>query len=78
MDIWGVALKKEHMGKRLLHKMMIGNETLGIRQGFRYGFSYASNFKTGIALSKLNYEKISEIECKEFDYLGVKPFELVE
>ncbi len=25
MDIWGVALKKEHMGKKLLHKMMIAN-----------------------------------------------------
>ena len=29
MDIWGVAIKKEHMGKRLLHKMMLGNEILG-------------------------------------------------
>ena len=29
MDIWGVAIKKEHMGKRLLHKMMSLNERLG-------------------------------------------------
>ena len=29
MDIWGVAIKKEHMGKRLLHKMMSLNEKLG-------------------------------------------------
>lgn len=28
MDILGVALRKKHMGKRLLHKMMIGNEIL--------------------------------------------------
>ena len=26
MDIWGVAIKDNHMGKRLLHKMMKGNE----------------------------------------------------
>jgi hypothetical protein len=55
LDIWGVAIKKEHMGKRLLHKMMIGNEFLGKKQGYKYGFSYACNFKTGIALQKLNY-----------------------
>lgn len=30
MDIWGVAIKKEHMGKRLLHKMMSLNEKLGV------------------------------------------------
>ena len=29
MDIWGVAIKKEHTGKRLLHKMMSLNEKLG-------------------------------------------------
>lgn len=74
MDIWAVAIKKEHMGKRLLHKMMIANETLGIKQGYQYGFSYACNFKTGIALTKLNYEKISEMESTEFEFMGVKPF----
>ena len=77
MDIWGVALKKEHTGKKLLNKMVLGNETLGIKQGFKYGFSYASNFKTGIARSKQKYAKISEIDCKEFEFLGVKPFELI-
>jgi hypothetical protein len=25
LDIWAVALKKEHMGKKLLNKMMLGN-----------------------------------------------------
>jgi hypothetical protein len=25
MDVWGVAIKKEHMGKKLLHKMMLAN-----------------------------------------------------
>jgi len=28
MDIWGVALRKQHMGKKLLHKMIGGNEIL--------------------------------------------------
>ncbi len=34
MDIWGVALKKQHMGKRLLHKMMLANELLGAAKGY--------------------------------------------
>jgi hypothetical protein len=52
MDIWGVAIKKEHMGKRLLHKMMIVNENLGAAKGYKYAASFATNFKTGIALGK--------------------------
>ena len=34
MDIWGAALKKQHTGKKLLHKMMIANEHLGVAKGF--------------------------------------------
>lgn len=64
MDILALALKKEHTGKKLLHEMLTGNEILGIKQGYHYGFSYATNFKTGIGLSKLNYEKISEKDCR--------------
>jgi hypothetical protein len=26
LDIWGVAIKKEHMGKELLHRMMLANQ----------------------------------------------------
>jgi hypothetical protein len=78
MDVWGVALKKEHMGKKLLNKMIKGNDILGKRKGYQYGFSYASNFKTGIALSKVNYSKVSEIECREFEYRNVRPFALIE
>jgi hypothetical protein len=29
MDIWGAALSKEHMGKRLLHKMIMANVYFG-------------------------------------------------
>ena len=25
LDIWGVAIKKEHSGKGILHKMMLAN-----------------------------------------------------
>lgn len=63
LDIWAVAIKKAHMGKQLLHQMMKGNQILGKRKGFLYGFSYAVNFKTGVALAKINYEKIAELDA---------------
>lgn len=55
MDIWGAALKKQHMGKKLLHKMFQLNEALGAIKGYQYSFSYASNFKTEVGLKKLSY-----------------------
>lgn len=78
MDVWGVALENGYFGKKLLNKMIKGNDILGKIQGYQYGFSYASNFKTGIALSKLNYAKISEVECRSFEYRNAKPFALIE
>ena len=78
MDIWGVALKKEHMGKRLLHKMMAANQILGRQKGFKYGFCYASNFKTGKALSKLEYEKVAEMNALQYVENGNKPFSLID
>jgi hypothetical protein len=30
MDIWGVAIHEDYMGKRLLYQMMIANEVLGL------------------------------------------------
>jgi hypothetical protein len=30
MDIWGVAINKDYMGKKLLYQMMIANEVLGL------------------------------------------------
>jgi hypothetical protein len=50
IDIWGVTLHKDYTGKRLLHKMMLANEVLGMEKGFNYGFCFASNFKTGKGL----------------------------
>jgi hypothetical protein len=55
LDILAGAIKKEHTGKRLLHKMIICSEFLGKKQGYKYGFSFITNFKAGIALQKLNY-----------------------
>lgn len=74
MDIWGVALKKQHMGKRLLHKMMDANEYLGEKAGYEYSFCYASNFKTGISLKKLHFHKIAEANAANFHTFGVRPF----
>ena len=62
LDIWGVAIKKEHMGKQLLHRMMLANEELGKRCGFKYGYIYACNVKSGIAGKKIGYEKIGEYD----------------
>lgn len=50
MDVWGVTIHKDYTGKQLLHKMMLANETLGEDKGFKYGFCFASNFKTGKGL----------------------------
>jgi hypothetical protein len=74
MDIWGVAIKKDHMGKRLLHKMMRFNENFGAAKGFQYSFSYASNFKTEVALGKQNYEKIASFDSTLFEIEGVQYF----
>lgn len=66
MDIWGVAIKKAHMGRRLLHKMMHLNDILGSKVGFTHSFSYASNFKTGVALKKEGFVPISSIDASKF------------
>lgn len=66
MDIWGAALKKNYMGKRLLHKMFCGNLSLGREAGFEYSFVYASNIKTEIGLKKLNFHKIAQTNAAEF------------
>jgi hypothetical protein len=50
MDIWGVAIKKNHHGKRILGKMMGINLLLGLDAGYAYSFVYASNFKTALSL----------------------------
>jgi hypothetical protein len=34
LDIWGAGIKKNHMGKKLLHKMMNGNQLLGKEKEF--------------------------------------------
>lgn len=78
MNIYGVALTKKHMGKQLLHKMMLANEELGKKQGFKYGYIYACNVKSGIAGKKIGYEKIGEYDCHELVVDGKKPFQMVD
>jgi hypothetical protein len=62
------------MGKKLLHKMAYANEYLGFLQNYRYSFVWATNIKTGAALSKLKYQPISEYNVKEFERDGIKFF----
>jgi hypothetical protein len=74
MDIWGAALKRHHMGKKLMHKMMLANQILGTLKGYQYSFVYASSYKTEVALNKLQYEKISSFNAAEFEVDGVRCF----
>lgn len=78
MDIWGVAIKRNHFGKRILSKMMGGNLLLGQEAGFAYSFCYASNFKTALSLSRLHFHKISDADARSFEAFGVHPFEKID
>jgi hypothetical protein len=78
MHLWGGSLRDEHMGRRLLHKMMYCNEYLGYLQNYHYAFSWASNLKSGVAFKKLNYAKISEVNAKEFEVNGVRFFDRID
>ena len=64
MDIWGVALHKDYMGKRLLYQMMIANEVLGLEFGYKYTFCYCTNWKTTKALEKIDYVLVSDVNAK--------------
>ena len=75
MDIWGVALHQDYMGKRLLYQMMIANEVLGLQFGYKYTFCYCSNWKTTKALEKIDYELVSDVDAKQFVLHGQKYFQ---
>lgn len=77
MDIWGVAIKKEHFGKRILGKMIEANIVLGKKAGYKYAFSYASNFKTGKSLARHAFTKIADVDVRDFKVDGICPFRLV-
>lgn len=40
------------------------NEILSAKKNFRYMFSYAINFKTGVALQTQHFQKISSLDAK--------------
>jgi hypothetical protein len=46
--------------------MMKANEYLASLQNLKYSICWASNFKTGIALSKIDYEMILKLSAQEF------------
>lgn len=48
--MWGIALNREHMGKQLLHKMILANAYFGALKKYSYVITFASNFKTTVAL----------------------------
>ena len=52
------------MGRQLLPKMIKANEALARNKGIKYSYVFVSNFRTEVALKKLDYQKISEYACK--------------
>lgn len=60
MDIWGVAIKKSHFGKRILRNMMKTNMLLSREAGYTHAFCYATNFKTALSLNRLKFHKIAD------------------
>lgn len=78
MDIWGCAIKREHQGRRLLRKMILANEYLGIMSGYQYSFSYTTNIKSSEHFRKLSYDNLSRSDARDFEIDGVKYFSMVE
>jgi hypothetical protein len=72
--IWGIALNREHMGKQLLHKMILTNAYFGALKQYSNLIAFASNFKTTVALQKLNFEKISQVDPASLSLNGVEYF----
>lgn len=77
-DIWGVAIEKNHMGKRLLGKMMQLNEQLAIEQNYKYSFCYGTNFKTQKSLQRLGYRPIAKADATKFLTEGIRIFSEVD
>jgi len=65
LDLWGVAIKKEYVGKKLFHKLMKANEMLALFNGYKHAFCYSSNVKLANSLQELKYNKIAEIDASQ-------------
>jgi hypothetical protein len=70
MDIWGVAIKRTHFGKRILGKMMETNLKIAQEAGYPYAFCYATNFKTAKSLHRLKFRRIAETNARDFEAFG--------
>lgn len=55
VDIWGVAIKSGHIGKKLLSKMVDFSCRLSKEKGFTHGFCFAVNIKTESCMKRLNF-----------------------
>jgi hypothetical protein len=51
--------------------MMAANEYLGLMHHFEYGTLVATNIKSGKAVEKLRYKKVSEVNLEEISINGV-------
>jgi hypothetical protein len=58
--------------------MMESNLRLGQEEGYKYAFCYATNFKTGLALKRLHFDKIAGMNVRDFEAYGVLPFKKVD
>jgi hypothetical protein len=56
IDVMAVAIKPEHSGKSILAKMMNKNILLGRKAGYSHAICFATNFKTSLALNRLDFE----------------------
>jgi hypothetical protein len=70
-------VKAGYTGKRLINKLIVASDEAASKQNFDYSVCWATNFKTGRSMKRLNYTKISEMNVKEFIYKAVQYFEEV-
>lgn len=54
--------------------MVQANEYLGFHKGYCYALAWQTNFRTGIALSKLNYKEIAKIDVTTYNFEGMRCF----
>lgn len=50
------------------------NEEIAYQKGFRYGFCFASNIRTGVALGKEGYRNVAQTDASVFEFNGTRYF----
>lgn len=74
VDIWLIAIKSQHRRKGLLRKMIEPIEHFSALQAYEYSVSWATNVRTATSYEHLGYQKIAEMDVKEFEDGGVRYF----